>query len=60
MLGLRYYSRLANRQKSKKECTFDNMALYFECQINKKRTPSYCFFGDFATIIVAKQTKRMF
>jgi len=24
------------------------MALYFECRINKKRTPSDCFFGDFA------------
>jgi len=24
------------------------MALYFECRINKKRTPLYCFFGDFA------------
>jgi len=31
------------------ECIFDNMALYFECQIqiNKKRTPSDYFFGDF-------------
>jgi len=24
------------------------MALYFECLINKKRTPSLPFFGDFA------------
>jgi len=34
---------------------FDNMVLYFMCRINKnallqteKRTPSDCFFGDFA------------
>jgi len=27
---------------------FDNIALYFECQINKKYTPSDCFFGDFS------------
>jgi len=30
----------------KKEYIFDNMALYFECPI--RRTPSDCFFGDFA------------
>jgi len=24
------------------------MALYFEYQINKKRTPADCFFGNFA------------
>jgi len=24
------------------------LTLYFECQINKERTPSNCFFGDFA------------
>jgi len=27
---------------------FDNMALYFECRMNKKHTPSDCFFGDFS------------
>jgi len=25
-----------------------NMALYFECRIKKKCTPSECFFGDFS------------
>jgi len=24
------------------------MGLYFECRINENRTPSDCFFGDFA------------
>jgi len=24
------------------------MALYFECRINKKRTLSDCYFGDFS------------
>jgi len=26
----------------------DNIALYFECRINKKASPSDCFFADFA------------
>jgi len=26
---------------------FDNMALNFDCRINKTRTLSDCFFGDF-------------
>jgi len=35
------YPNGQNRQKSSVwECFFDNMALYFECRINKKRTPS--------------------
>jgi len=38
------------------------MALYFERRINKKRTPSDCFFGDFSrwiieTIIIEKFVK---
>jgi len=28
---------------------FDNMALYFECRINKKRTASDCFLAIFPT-----------
>jgi len=24
------------------------LTTYFECRINRKRTHSYCFFGDFA------------
>jgi len=38
-----------NRRKSSLyEGIFDNMAMYFECRINKKRTSSHSFFGDFA------------
>jgi len=29
-------------------CIFDNMALYFECQINKTTLLQTVFFGDFS------------
>jgi len=38
--------------KQSVECIFDNMALHFECRINKneKRTLSDCFFWRFCPL----------
>jgi len=37
-----------NRRKSSLwECIVDSMALHFECRINKKRTPTDCFYWRF-------------
>jgi len=39
-----HYGDAKSPKKQSVECIFDNMALYFERRINKKRTPSDCFF----------------
>jgi len=37
---------------------FDNMALYFECRINEKRTPLDCFLAILPTVKSRKKKKR--
>jgi len=37
-----------NAKKQSVGVYFNNMALYFESRMNKKRTPSDSYFGDFA------------
>jgi len=41
-------------EKAVRGSVFLTMALYFECRINKKRTPSDCFFSDFAHWVKAE------
>jgi len=37
----------SQKKKPVKECIFDNIALYFKCQINKNTLLQTAFFGDF-------------
>jgi len=46
--------------KQSVECIFDNMALHFECRINKNVLFQTVFFGDFAHWVTLKRMVNLY
>jgi len=51
-----YITQWAKTPKRESVGVFDNMALYFQCRINKRWTLSDCVFGDFAHVGINRST----